>query len=215
MATYNITFTGTALPGGWSGTLEDFHQAVLASLSATVSDDRLLFGQYNGATPSVDVGPWMDSGVWKYWNGSSYTPALFQVTDGSTNFRVSLTAATLGSNRVQTLQDADGVIALTDDVFVPRANLTPTGAGPYNIDFSLTNAFKLTVGANFTITFSNALPGQHTWLAVVNSSGGGITPTFPAEAHITPTSIATGTTSLFIMRNIGGTIYVEQLNGYV
>lgn len=217
MAIYNLTFNSTALPADWSGTLEEFRQAILASLTATISTDNIVNGQVGGSPPVSDIGPWFNDGQWYYYNTSvvnQYIPVPVSVGDPTSPFVVSL-GALLSSDKSQTFQDADGVIALTSDVYTPRATQTLTGSSPFTMDFSLSNSFKLTTSANFTLKITNDVPGQITQLAVVNSGGGAITPTMPANVRsVSIANIAAGKTDVFVFRNVGGTIYAEQLAGY-
>jgi hypothetical protein len=214
MAVYTINLTGTPLPTGWTGTLEQLRSAILDSLSGTISSDNVILGQVGGSAPTSDIGPWFKDGSWRYWDGSAYVPALIQF--GSSTFHLTF-SGTLTANREWTVQDKDGTLALQSDIFTPRATISLSGASP-QIDWSDSNSFKLTMGAVPTFSQINSKPGQEAFLVVFNSTGGSLTPLFGSGFHFEggggASAVVASKSNLLILRNVAGTIYVEEHTAY-
>lgn len=218
MAT-QITFTDTGFPGTtFSGTVQDLVDAFLQYLGGTIPDPgagSVLVGQIGGSAPVADVGPWLDNRTWKVWNGSAYKPAVLAIGDATNviTFAGSPTAA-----RTQTFQDKTGTVALTSDVFAPRASID-LSAVSHAIDWSTSFSFFETIGANTVFTSANSLPGQSA-VVRITASGADRTATFPtsflwdAAGGASPFTVQSGTTDLFLLKNVGGTIYGQHLDNF-
>jgi hypothetical protein len=147
--------------------------------------------------------------VWKYWNGTAYTP--FKVWVGDPNHVVQLNADSLTTNRVQNLQDKDGTIALTSDLFSGRPTQILSGATP-SIDWSSSGTYSILLSANTTFTSTLSQPGQEIYIAITNPST--YTVTWPSNftwpGGTPPTQSVTNKTDLYRLKNVAGTIYGEQ-----
>jgi hypothetical protein len=216
----HITFTSDPLPEDFQGTLEDFRERFLLNLRGTIDDTAVLTGQIGGARPTTNVGPWLNNGTWYVWNGADYVPTTVKV--GGSNYVVQLSNEFVASksvvpNRVQTLQDKDGTVALLSDVYEGRAVVTLTGTTP-TIDWSLSHQFSQLLTGNTTLKQINSKDGQQIWYTAKN----GATPytlTWPAgiywPAGVAPTQSGANKTDLYILTNIGGSVIGRQVAGYV
>lgn len=210
MPNLTLTFSDSGFPDPFVGTPQQFKVAFITYLSATIPSDNLLFGQIGGTAPADHTLLWLDNGVLKYWNSAIWQPIITQL--GNSAHILSFTAATLTADRTVTFQDKDGIVALTSDVFTPRATTILSGATPA-LDWSTTNSFfiSLTVNAVFTSTLSQ--PGQEIMVAITQPASWTVTwpATFLFPAATPFTQVATGQTDLFVIRNVAGSIYVQQL----
>lgn len=204
-----ITPVDAGFPANFSGNLEAFKNAIIANLSFTAPDDTVMAGRVGGAAPTSNVGPWLDSGVWKVWSGSAYVPAAIVVGDSGHQAR--LIAPGLTADRDYTLPDRTGVIATTDDLYGGRPAVILTGTTP-DIDWSASNNFYQSISANTTYKFLNGIPGQEIFVVVVAT--GAFTATFPTTVSWgTGTTIAqtsTGT-DVYIFKNVAGAVYGRKL----
>jgi hypothetical protein len=217
----NIGFTADALPSDFSGTLQDFQSRFLLNLHGHIADTQVLAGQIGGAQPTTNVGPWLNNDVWYVWNGAEYVPTSVKV--GGAGYTVQLSSpttvgtglsTTLSSN-VQTLQDKSGTVALLDDVYTGRAVTVLTGTTP-TIDWSQGHNFFELLTGNTTIKVANSIDGQKIVVALRNS-GTSYTVTWPSSIFWTGGSAPTQTaskTDLYVLRNIGGSIFGKQTANY-
>lgn len=214
----DITFTSDPLPADFSGTLEDFRQRFLINLHGSISETQVLIGQINGAKPLTNAGPWLNNDTWYIWNGTDYVPATIKV--GGADYQVTLSNQFAGTpdllpDKIQTLQDRDGVIALLSDVYEGRPTVILTGTTPV-IDWGLGHHFFGLLEGHTTPQLINAKDGQKIAVAFRNGATAyGIT--WPANifwAGGTPTQSVTNKTDLYIIRNIGGSLLGRQIAGY-
>lgn len=63
-----ISFTASALPGGWRGSPQAFFNEIVSRLSGTVDGDNFITGKIGGTEPTSDVGPWLNGNVWYFWS---------------------------------------------------------------------------------------------------------------------------------------------------
>lgn len=83
---FPITFSLAPLPTGLALDADDFAQAIVANLQATISGD-FLTGQIGGNAPTQNIGPWANNGQWYFWDASTgayvqQTFASFQLPSG-------------------------------------------------------------------------------------------------------------------------------------
>lgn len=218
MSTVNLTLTPSAISG--YSTVEQFHQAVIASLSTATSTSNVILGQIGGSLPTSNVGPWLNVTTWYAHNGSTYVPATIKV--GSATYQVTLAAATLTANRTITFPDKDGILALTSDIYGGRAAITlASTAGSCTVDWSLSGTFNLTLTEATTMVMTNPTVGQEIRITIYNPPTLSYAVTWPAAVKwvggTAPTQTAGGAggkTDLYILKNIAGNTYGRQLAGY-
>lgn len=212
MSTVNLLLVPSVFSSNPTWTLEQFHQALIASITTSTTSSNVILGQVGGILPVSNIGPWLNGTTWFSWNGSTYVPATIKV--GGATYQVTL-AATPTANRTITLPDKDGTLATTDDLNTGRGTTTLSGAGP-NMDWSLTGSFALSLTANTTLTVSNSLPGQIVQFAIYNPASW--TFTWPASINwsggVAPTAPASTKTDVHELKNIGGVIYGRSIMGY-
>ena len=209
MATIPITLTDTGFPNPFSGTAQDLKNAWLQYLGATVTDGSFIPGQLGGTLPTTNIGLYLsDSGTFRYWNGTQYVPVVTKV--GSALYSATL-AATITAARTVTLQDKSGTLAYLDDVYNPRNTIILTGT-PITLDWSVTFAYYTSISSNITVKSTNSLAGQE--MALVVASSGTYTVGFPSTfvwpGGTAPIQTPSGT-DLYLLRNIAGTVYGEQI----
>lgn len=66
---FPITFSLAPLATGLALSGDDYAQAIVANLQATISGN-FLTGQIGGNAPTQDVGPWANNGQWYFWDPS-------------------------------------------------------------------------------------------------------------------------------------------------
>lgn len=214
-----IVFADGGFPDPFTGTPEDFRAAFFMWITSTVVIDGpggIILGQVGGSQPLTDIGAWLNSdgdGSWYHWDGvSTYVPD--SVLIGNSTHFVNLVAPGLGGDRTATFPDKDGIVAFTTDIYVPRPTIALSGTTPV-IDWSTTNSFFINITAPTTFTSNLSLPSQVVFIAVTNGGGTTLTwPTeflFPAPGYV---PVVTGQTDLFVLRNIAGTVHVQQLINY-
>ena len=218
----NIRFSADPIPADFTGTLQDFQDRFLLNLRGTIDDSQVLAGQIGGSKPDTDVGPWLNGDSWHVWNGSEYVPTTVKV--GGAGFVVQLgDYTTVGDTgilptNVQTLQDKDGVIALLSDVYVGRPCVILSGTTP-TIDWNLGHHFALIpLSGNTTFKIANSQDGQRVVVAVRNAATT-YTVTWPSSIFWTggsaPTQSVTNKTDLYILDNIGGSVFGRQIAAYI
>lgn len=213
MATLNVTFTDGGFPANFSGDLNAFKDAIIQYLVGNIDSSNIILGKIGGSAPVADVGPWLDNGIWKSWNGSAYAPTKIYIGDATANVAIFNTAA-LTANRTITFPDKDGTIALTSDLFNGRATTVLTGTTP-TIDWSTSNNYYELLTGNTTIAMTKSVAGQKIFVSLVNS-GTSYTVTWTGVSWpggTTPTQTASGT-DLYILQNVAGTIYGRQLANF-
>ncbi len=208
-----VPLTDTGFPDPFVGDAQAFKDAWFAHIGATISSDNLLFGQIGGSAPLTNIGLWLDTvggGVLKYWKtaDSAYVPVKVDI--GNNTDTVTLLAATLTADRTATFPNKTGTVALTSDVFTPRATVVLTGTTP-TIDWSVSNSFFINLTGNTTFASSNSQPGQEIMVAVAQPSSHTITFTGVLFPGGSADAVASGTTDLFIIRNTAGSLYGQQL----
>ena len=217
----NIKFTADPLPEDFTGSLQDFQTRFLQNLRGSIDETSVLGGQMGGSKPTSDVGPWFNGDSWHIWNGSDYVPATVKV--GGAGFVVQLGdyttagASDILPNKIQTLQDKDGTIALLSDVYVGRPCVTLIGTTP-TVDWSLGHHFTQILGGNTTVRHSNSQPGQRIVVSLKNNATSysvtwSSTPAvfWPAG---TPPSQTASKTDLYIFENVAGSIFGRQVANY-
>jgi hypothetical protein len=208
-----IRFTADPLPADFSGTLQDFQTRFLSNLTGEIQDDHVLIGQVGGAEPTTNVGPWLNVDTWYVWDGSKYVPAPLRV--GNADFTISI-QGDITKNIIQTLQDKDGVIALTSDVYEGRDTVVLSGTTP-TIDWGASNNFSQLLTGNTTYKLSNINDGQEIVIAVSNGVTA-YTVSWPSSVFWTggtPVQSGINTTDLYLLKSIGGSVFGRQLAGYV
>lgn len=78
---FPITFSLAPLPTGQALDGNEFGQALVANLQATISGE-FLTGQIGGTQPTQDVGPWANNQHWYFWDAatSQYLPEAITST---------------------------------------------------------------------------------------------------------------------------------------
>ena len=71
--------------------------------------------------------------------------------------------------------------------------------------------FSISISANTSFSFLNALDGNTVVLRVINTSGSNLTLTWPVESVGASTSISANKTRLFTFIKIGTTIYSSSV----
>lgn len=205
--TVDLTLVGTPFSTTPTWTIEEFHQEVVNSITTATTDQRVLVGQINGSAPVSDVGPWWNQNSWWFWSGSVYVPAVIKL--GNAFNQVTLTATVASPNKTQILQDKDGTIALTSDVFTGRGTVIPLIAATTTLLWSAGNSFSVPLDKNTTLVNSASQPGQEITIAIYNPAAW--TVTYPSdvvwEGGTAPTTPAITETDIVIFRNVGGSIY--------
>lgn len=215
-----ISFTADPLPADFSGSLQDFQTRFLLNLTGTISETQVLIGQIGGAKPETNVGPWLNNNTWYIWNGIEYVPTTIRV--GGAGYTVQLgnyttsgdSKSSILPDRIQTLQDKDGTVALLSDVYEGRPAVTLTGTAP-TIDWSQGHHFVETLSGNTTVKMSNSVDGQKIAVALRNNATSYTVtwPTYVFWPNGTPTQTASKT-DLYIFRNIGGSILGRQVANF-
>lgn len=149
--------------------------------------------------------------------GNAYFPVI--PTVGSNGFFISLVGSPT-ANREITLQDKDGIVALTTDVYTPRGTDYPTMRTPPDttvIDWSLTSSFGLPLDKDIVISNTNSVSGQEVHIVAYNAAAAIWTIDWTSSGVHWPGGAAPVTstddkTTMFVLRNVGGVIYgaVEQ-----
>lgn len=199
------TFTFT------SGDPEDLKDAIVSGLQAVVDGDYIIPGRIGGAQPT-DGRVWLNDGAWYYFDGALYRPIKIKV--GNTSFQIELISNPT-ADRTQTLQNKTGTIALTSDIYTPRPTVEVFGTTP-NLDWSASNSFFETIGANIVVSFTNSLPGQEIDF-VVNANSPSRTVTFPSSVYPVGGALVPQTApgvDRYHLSNIAGQIYVERFGNY-
>lgn len=165
-----LTLTPEAFAADPMWTVEEYHQELIRSITAATTDSHVIVGRLGGAEPSSDIGPWLKNNTsWYVWDGSSrYVPETILV--GDENYQVTLASGAISLNRTQNLQDKDGVIATTDDVFGGRGSVTLASGDSPEIDWSASNNFSLNMVTDISPTMANSLPGQEISVAIYNAT---------------------------------------------
>jgi hypothetical protein len=219
----HIRFTADPIPPDFQGTLQDYQDRFLLNLHGHIEDTQVLTGQIGGARPTQDVGPWFSNDTWHSWNGSEYVPATVKV--GGAGYVVQLGDYTsVGDgvsnplpNRIQTLQDKDGTVALLDDVYVGRPPVVLSGTTPV-IDWNLGHHFVEVLPGNTTFRHINSKPGQRIVLLARNNTTSYTTTFAPTPAIFWPAGTAPSQTALktdmYIFDNIAGSILGRQVPNY-
>ena len=212
----NITFTADPLPSNFRGTLQDFQSRFLLNLTGTISDNQVLTGQVGGTQPTSNVGPWLNGDTWYVWNGAQYVPSTVKV--GGTGYTVQLSSSNTSSilpDNTQTLQDKDGTIALLSDVYVGRPCVVLIGTTPV-IDWGAGHNFSSVLSGNTTITMINSQDGQEIAVALTNNATSwSVTwPSYVFWSNQTSPLQTASHTDVYILSNIGGTIFGRQLANY-
>src|SRR4051812_29405983 len=105
-----LTLSPSDFEANTNWTVEEFHQALVSSISAASTSSNVMLGRIGGAMPTSNIGPWLNGTTWYAWNGTAYKPAIIKIGDGS--FQITLAGAPT-ANRVITFPDASGTVALT------------------------------------------------------------------------------------------------------
>jgi hypothetical protein len=188
--------------------LRDLWDALASNLQATV--DEGIIGARSIANPATEESPWLDAGTWKVWDDTSkaYTPA--GVIVGSVQLSAEPTA-----NRLQTIQDKDGTIALLDDAYGIRETvILPDGA--VGVDWDSGTNFLCRIKRKTYFHMQHSRSGMRRRLWVVNSGTNNTLlwdaaikwPTGGAPAM--PAAPAGGAASLMVtLYNINDIIYAE------
>ena len=217
----NITFTADPLPPDFSGNLQDFQTRFLLNLRGKIADTQVLTGQIGGARPISNIGPWLNNGTWYVWNGSEYVPTTVRV--GGAGYVVQLGDYTTVGDSVmsvlptntQHLQDKDGVVALTSDVYVGRPAVVLSGTTPV-IDWSKGHHFVQTLSGNTTPTMVNSQDGQRIVYSARNNATS-YTFTWPVyifwSGGAAPAQTASKT-DLWVFENIGGSVFGKAVQNY-
>jgi hypothetical protein len=217
-----VAFTSDPLPVDFQGTLEDFRTRFITNLRGTISRTQVLVGQIGGSEPLSNIGPWLNIDTWYVWNGSDYVPTTLKV--GNSTYQVTLSNEFTGvkgivPDKVQTLQDKSGVIALLSDVYEGRPSIImgydPPGVS--TLDWGAGSHFFLLLTSNTTIKSINMLDGQDVIVAIRNAASS-FTVTWPTFIFWTggtpPVQSVTNKTDLYILSNIGGSVFGRQIAGY-
>lgn len=216
----NIAFTADPLPPDFSGTLQDFQTRFLLNLTGTISESQVLIGQVGGARPETNLGPWLNNDSWYVWNGSEYVPSSVRVGGGGyvvklgSDTTVGDSASSVLPDRVQTLQDKDGVVALLSDVYEGRPAVILSGTTP-TVDWSQGHNFVQTLSGNTTVKMSGSKDGQRISVLLKNNATS-YTVTWPSYVFWPgdPPTQTASKTDLYIFRNIGGSIIGRQVPNY-
>lgn len=210
MPTYPLTFSDSGFPDPFTGSDQDFVDAFLQYLSASISSNNLLLGQIGGTMPVSNVGPWLDGNVWKIWDGSTYVPATQQISNSG--FTITFGAETLTGDRTPQFQDKSGTVAMLSDVYDGRGTIVLPSTSTPEFDWSQSFSFYKSMSANNTASFSNYLPGQT--IHVLISHVGTNTMTWPSyvkwEGGSEPAQTPSGV-DLYEFFNLAGTIYGKQV----
>ena len=213
MSTVTLSLTASAFSITPTWTVEQFHQALAASLSAGTTTSNVMLGQVGGSAPLSNVGPWLNGTTLFAWNSgsSTYVPATIKIGDATNQITL---AGTPTANRTITIPDATGTLALTSDI--NRATVSPTLAATVNIDWSLSNSFAIPLDRNITITNSNSLSGQEIQVTIYNPAAAVWTVAWGADVHYvsTPTQSTNNKTDNYWLRNVAGTICGRYLQAY-
>lgn len=212
MSTITLTLTPSAFSVTPTWTVEQFHQALAASLSVSTTSSNVVLGQVGGSAPLSDIGPWLHDTTWFAWDSvsSSYKPATIKI--GGATFQVTLSGAPTAARTIA-FPDATGTLALTTDI--NRATVAPTVSATTTIDWSLSNSFAIALDKNITIANSNSLSGQEIEISIYNPAAW--TVTWPASVHFSgaaPVQTTGSKTDRYFLRNVAGTIYARYVQNY-
>lgn len=211
MSAVTLTLAPSAFSVNPAWTIEQYHQALIASISSSTTSSLVMLGQVGGSAPVSNVGPWLNGTTWFAWNGSTYVPATIKVGDAT--YQITL-AGTPTVNRTITLPDASGTLALTSDT--TRATVSPTVSATTTIDWSLSNSFAIALDKNITIANTNSLSGQEISIAIYNPAAW--TVTWPGSVSwsggTAPTQTTGAKTDVYRLCNIGGTVYGRAVQNY-
>jgi hypothetical protein len=204
MANIPLTLSLGALTTGANLTPQQFAQAIVDRITATVDGGNIFFGQMGGSEPMSPLagqggtyGLWLNGGVIYAWDvtAAKYLPAplvLGQLISGS------IVTTTLQSgaltNHTLTTPDKDGTIATTDDIVTISGTQGLTGTS-ITIDWSIKKQVYIVLTGNTTITNTNMLDSQQQDIFIENNQTG-YTATFsgvywPAGFPSGPTITAT------------------------
>lgn len=209
MSTINLTLVATAFDSNPSWTVEQFHQAVVNSITSATTTSSVLVGRVGGSMPGTDIGPWLNDGTWFYHNGSTYVPAILQIGDAGK--QITLTGDP-SDNRSIVFPDKDGTVALLSDVYEGgRGTDFPTIGATTTLDWGIALSFSVPLTQNTSILNVSSLPGQEAVLGIYNTSPG-YTVTW-TDSGInwgdtgSPAASTVSKSHVIRLRNIGGQIY--------
>lgn len=211
MTTVTLAPAASAFSPNPTWTVEQYHQALIASITTSTTSSNVVLGQVGGTTPASNVGPWLSDTAWYVWNGSAYVPSTIKV--GGATYQVTL-AGTPTANRTITLQDKDGTLATLDDIRTGQGTTTLSGTS-VTVDWSLSDSFALSLSGNTTVAMSNSQPGQVKRVAIYNSSTHTVTWSGVAwPSGSAPVQTTGGKSDIYILSNIGGSIFGRFLQNY-
>ena len=195
-------------------TLNNIYKAIAQNLYGTI-DETILPSFSNQDASRSSFSPWLDGLSWKVFDSNihGYRPTTVAVSN------ISL-ASEATANRVQLLQNKDGVWALLDDTYNMRPVVT-LQEGLVNVDWDIGSNFQVTLSGNrqsaFYMTHSRA--GMEIDLLVTNSGTNQTASFDPAivwQGGSAPTMLASmpgaSKSILITIRNINGTMYGEISN---
>lgn len=193
--------------------LRDVWDALANNLEATI--DEGVIGARSIVNPATEEAPWLDSGTWKVWDDTAkaYVPSSPVV--GSV-----ILAADPTANRLQTIQDKDGTIALLDDAYGIRETvILPDGA--VGVDWDTGTTFLCEIRRKTYFHMQHSRSGMRVRLWVINA---GTNNTLLWDAAIKwptggapsmPAAPAGGFASMLVtLRNIDNIIYAEYQTQY-
>ncbi len=170
MSDLPLTFTIPNFPADFSGSNEDYSKLFVRALNASVSNDSVIYGRIGGVAPLSNIGPWADGQSWKTWSTSlgKYQFNTFAV--GNKDF-VARVDGTPTANRTLLVQDKSGILATTDDLYIPRQTYPFYGGSAFVIDWNASNTFYVELNGDGTIFgMFNSRHGQKIYIAINNPS---------------------------------------------
>lgn len=198
-----ITIRAGTLPAGAVYNAQTYFDAIVARMTATVSQGNVLWGQLGGSTPAGPL-PGNDdqSGLWfgnpvaghaGYWNDYNSDAGVYlpipvicgQYINGALK-TTNIVCGAVTANQTLTTPDESGTIALTADLVFGLGTQTKSGSAAFTADWSL-----------------------KTPIYVVMSVGGSAG---TVVLHINHTNDKNGMIQDFWLENAGGPTFVYQLS---
>lgn len=196
-----------------SFTLNNIYSALHQNLTGTI-DDTVLPSVADPSQQKSSFAPWLNGSSWYVWDNDlkGYRPAVVFAD------KVKLDASPT-ANRIQTLQNKSGTVALLDDAYSVRDTvILPEGL--VSVDWDRGIRFKCALSGNRQSAFymTHSKPGMKIKLQVINKGTSQTVGTWdplikwPANTAPTMPAAKPGTSSSIIigLENINGTIYGDS-----
>jgi hypothetical protein len=188
MADVPITIVAGTLPAGAVYNAQTFFNAIVARMTATISQGNIIFGQMGGTQPTGPLpgggtvpGLWFGNVtgghyIWQSWNtdASSYLPipvTCGQYVNGTIQTTDILCGAVTGSWKIVT-PDKGGTMALLSDIPVALTTQTVSNSTDITPDWSNAAGYYIVLTGNTTIEYpANAADGQKMDYWLENQTG--------------------------------------------